>query len=96
MKDAVMYFCFGFSAGALVMWLHFICSRMIRTRREWYSDPVIAAKHPAAAAMELAPAWATCVCGHNKIQHDLQGNCKMPGCACGQGCIHDGFVDANQ
>lgn len=38
----------------------------------------------------------TCVCGHSLRDHepvDEHGKCLMDGCACGPGCIHEGFVD---
>ena len=38
---------------------------------------------------------AMCVCDHPQAQHTLQGGvlaCTVDGCACGPGCIHDGFV----
>jgi hypothetical protein len=39
-----------------------------------------------------------CVCGHLRSQHDMSlapyGKCTMEGCACGPGCIHDGFAVA--
>jgi hypothetical protein len=51
--QAWAWFCVGFSAGAGVMWWHFIHSRLIRTRHEWYSDPVIAARYPEEATEAL-------------------------------------------
>jgi hypothetical protein len=30
-------FAIGWSLGACVMWAHFYCCDLIRTRREWYS-----------------------------------------------------------
>jgi hypothetical protein len=40
-----------------------------------------------------------CVCQHLKSQHELIGDdevlaCMVKDCACGPGCIHEGFVDA--
>jgi hypothetical protein len=38
----------------------------------------------------------TCVCEHPKSQHAISGGvlaCTVKGCACGPGCIHEGFVD---
>jgi hypothetical protein len=49
-----------------------------------------------AAALDAmrAEQRAYCVCGHSKSQHDGP-KCCVPTCACGPGCIHDGFVDAD-
>lgn len=36
-----------------------------------------------------------CVCLHPKVAHSRKLGvlgCNAPGCACGRGCIHDGFV----
>jgi hypothetical protein len=35
----------GSAFGAGVMWGYFLRVRLIRTRREWYADPVIKAKY---------------------------------------------------
>lgn len=42
-----------------------------------------------------------CVCGdvarpHLKSEHDATGRCTISSCACGPGCIHDGFVDRQE
>lgn len=40
----------------------------------------------------------TCVCGHAKSMHiRISGvlGCTIAGCACGPGCIHEGFVCAD-
>lgn len=47
---------------------------------------------------EAKPAEPRCVCGHTKSQHEPMGGvlgCSVVGCACGTGCIHEGFVDAD-
>lgn len=43
---------------------------------------------------------AICVCSgaisHYRFEHEMRGGvlaCTIPGCACGPGCIHEGFVD---
>lgn len=63
-----------------------------------------------AAAAARGEAWATrpedtmCVCGHPRSRHASKPSgalpptvlaCTVPGCACGPGCIHEGFVDAS-
>lgn len=35
-----------------------------------------------------------CVCRHRLSSHNDKGKCTAPLCACGPGCIHEGFVDA--
>lgn len=39
-------FCLGFSCGAGVMWWYFAHNRLIRTREEWYADPMIRERFP--------------------------------------------------
>lgn len=44
----------------------------------------------------LAAPDPMCVCDHPLSSHELRGGvmaCRAEGCACGPGCIHDGFVD---
>jgi hypothetical protein len=42
---------------------------------------------------------AVCVCGHTRGEHAYQDRgaikCRAAGCACGPGCIHEGFVNAD-
>jgi hypothetical protein len=57
-------------------------------------------RREAAQLGRKAPAFVAgaCVCGHIKADHvDRAGvlACTAPGCACGPGCIHDGFVAAD-
>lgn len=40
------YLCLGMMIGGAVIWWHFARCRMLRTRREWYSDPVVREWHP--------------------------------------------------
>jgi hypothetical protein len=35
-----------------------------------------------------------CVCGHPRSAH-FANKCTVPLCACGPGCIHEGFVRAD-
>jgi hypothetical protein len=37
-----------------------------------------------------------CVCGHRRGIHNDHGKCMISKCACGPGCIHDGFVRADE
>lgn len=48
------------------------------------------------ASPEARRALAMCVCNHRRGQHALRAGvlaCTVDGCACGPGCIHQGFVD---
>lgn len=38
-------FAIGWTVGALAMWWHFARNRLLRTRKEWYADPVIKARY---------------------------------------------------
>ena len=64
---------------------------------------ICATTHPSPppdAHPDPGEAEAKCVCGHPKSAHDMTvkpyGKCTVPDCACGPGCIHDGFVDASE
>jgi hypothetical protein len=44
----------GWTLGFLAAWVYFRSVRLIRTRHEWYSDPVIRARHPEEAERALS------------------------------------------
>lgn len=44
----------GFGLGAAAMWWHFAHSRLIRSKHEWYSDPIIAGRYPEEASRALS------------------------------------------
>lgn len=44
--DLFAALCFGFGLGAAAMWAWFAANRLIRTRREWYGDPIVRARYP--------------------------------------------------
>lgn len=45
MNELVVGLLCGFSLGFGSAWFYFWRVRMLRTRREWYADPVIRRKH---------------------------------------------------
>lgn len=45
MSEFVLGLVAGWTAGAAGMWLYFRSVRMLRTRKEWYADPVIKARY---------------------------------------------------
>lgn len=38
-------FCLGWAAGATAIWFYFYKVRMLRSRKEWFADPVNHAKY---------------------------------------------------
>jgi hypothetical protein len=50
MRELLMGFFLGLSVGFWLAWTYFRFVRLIRTKREWYSDPEVARRFPEEAA----------------------------------------------
>lgn len=53
MSDFVTGLCLGWSLGFGGAWLYFRMTRLIRSRHEWYRDPVIRSRYPEEAEKAL-------------------------------------------
>ena len=41
----MLFFVLGWLCGSVTMWWYFRKARLLRTRKEWYADPVIKARY---------------------------------------------------
>jgi hypothetical protein len=88
--------------GRIKGWNHRVVFVVYKTDDQWnrYQDFTVAATDPKDLnwlnVLREGCEADLCVCGHARSSHDNMGKCASPDCACGPGCIHDGFVRADR